>query len=69
MWNPKNENKQNTSMVNSCLPIRYFRSVFGQYFTVITVPILKENSVGTFGTVDTKKYVIYSKLYMTPRYF
>jgi len=28
--------------------IRYFRSVFGRYFSVFTIPIPKENSVGTF---------------------
>ena len=30
------------------IPIRYFRSVFGRYFSVFTIPIPKENSVGTF---------------------
>ena len=32
----------------SCISIRYFRSVFGRYFSVFTIPIPKENSVGTF---------------------
>jgi len=30
------------------LPIRYFQSVFGRYFSVFTIPIPKKNSVGTF---------------------
>ena len=30
---------------------------FGQYFLVFTVLIPKENSVGIFSIVDTKKYV------------
>ena len=40
--------------------------VFGRYFLVITIPIPKENSVGTFGIRTYKKYAIYSKLYLTP---
>ena len=36
---------------------RYFLVCIGQYFTVNTIPIPKENSVGTFSIVDTKKYV------------
>jgi len=31
------------------IPIRYFRSVFGRYFSVFTIPIPKENSVVHFG--------------------
>ncbi len=36
------------SREQSCIPIRYFRSVFGRYFSVFTIPIPQENSVGTF---------------------
>jgi len=39
----------------------YTKSLFfagiGQYFSVNTIPIPKENSVGTFIIVDTKKYI------------
>jgi len=36
-------------------PGRYFSVGIGRYFSVFTIPIPKENSVGTFSVVDMKK--------------
>ena len=39
------------------IPSWYFLVGIGQYFSINTIPILKENLVGTFSIVDTKKYI------------
>jgi hypothetical protein len=38
----------NHLVITRVISIRYFRSVFGRYFSVFTIPIPKENSVNTF---------------------